>query len=265
MAKPPAAEELFPELSSFRSEDFNRIGTSRPVLMIAMTARTGSSHLCSGLSSVVPVGKPTEIFNARDTLVWEKKRRGVETFSGFLADYVAESEDIVVFKTSWIDFEYFKDHVFDLFPNLRIIYLNRLDVEAQAVSLFKAVVSGLWHDSPIIAKPREEVSCDELEKKFDLVRICGMINSLNREKASWESYFFENEVQPARVNYESFTQDLKRALSQIVTYLGYKDVDLSRVKSEFSVVSDSINNRWLDKVRNYRSGNFYDRYLRGEL
>ena len=265
MAKPPAAEVLFPELSSFRSEDYSRIGTSRPVLMIAMTARTGSSHLCSGLSSVVPAGRPTEIFNARDTLVWEKKRRGVGTFSDLLADYVAESEDIVVFKTSWVDFEYFKDHVFDLFPNLRIIYLNRLDVEAQAVSLFKAVVSGLWHDSPLIAKPKEALLPDELEKKFDLVRVCGMINALSKEKASWENYFFENEVQPARVNYESFTQDLKRALSQIVNYLGYEDVDLSRVKSEFSVVSDGINDRWLEKVRNYRNGNFYSRYMRGEL
>lgn len=252
-------ETLFPELASFGPEDFARIGTARPTLMIAMTARTGSSHLCSGLSSTLPIGKPTELFNGRDTLVWEKKRRGVETFSQLLAQYFLESSGTITFKTSWIDFEYFKNHIFRIFSNLTIIYLNRLDVEAQAVSLFKAVVTGNWHDSPGIAK-QQVMPPEEIAKKFDLLRICNAINALNREKVAWEDFFFEHEIQPARVNYESFMFDLQSAVRQIALHIGYADTDVSNLNSEFKAISDNINEEWLKKVRNYRNGNFYGRY-----
>jgi LPS sulfotransferase NodH len=251
--------KLFPELEAFDASDFTRIGTTRPTLMIAMTARTGSSHLCSGLSSVLPIGKPTELFNGRDTLVWEKKQRGVETFEELLKQYYSESNDTIVFKTSWVDFDYFQDKLFNMFPNLRIIYLNRLDIEAQAVSLFKALVTKKWHETGSIARPSEE-PFDTVLNKFDLVRVCSLIRTLEREKSSWEKFFFNQRLMPARINYEDFTNDLSAAVKFVATNIGFNTVDVSSIKSDFSLLSDKVNEEWLRNVREYRSGLLYQRF-----
>lgn len=253
-------EKLFPELTEAGEEDFKAMGTVEPVLMIAMTARSGSSHLCSGLASVFSTAMPTELFNGRDTMVWEKKRRNVSTFAEFLAQYYAERTNQIIFKTSWCDFEFFQDKIFLLFPNTSILYLNRLDTEAQAVSLFKAIVSGKWHDTRHIA-PHHTVSDDELRGKFDLARICQWIVALEREKASWEEFFFKYEIQPARVNYEGFKDDLNKAIRQILRHNAYPPVNTSTITSEYKKLSDAINDEWLTLVRNYRNGNFYYRYM----
>lgn len=252
--------KLFPELEAFEASDFTRIGTTRPTLMIAMTARTGSSHLCSGLSSVLPIGKPTELFNGRDTLVWEKEQRGVKTFEELLKQYYSESQHTIVFKTSWVDFDYFKDKLFNLFPNSKVIYLNRLDIEAQAVSLFKALVTKKWHEIGSIARPSEE-PLDTVLNKFDLVRICSVIRTLEREKSAWENFFFKQGLNPARINYEDFTNDLSAAVKFVAMNIGFKDVDVSTIKSDFSLLSDKVNEKWLRDVRDYRSGLFYQKYF----
>lgn len=260
MQTTPPIITLFPELEAFSPSDFARIGTTRPTLMIAMTARTGSTHLCSGLSSVLPVGKPTELFNARDTLVWEKQQRGVNTFEELLSQYYSESDHTIVFKTAWVDFDYFKDKAYILFPNLKVIYLNRLDIEAQAVSLFKALVTKKWHDASSIARPSEE-PLDVVREKFDLVRICSIIKALEREKTSWEKFFFAHCLTPARINYEDFTTDLAAVVTFVAHNIGFPEVDASKLKSDFSALSDSINEEWLRSVRDYRSGQFYLRHF----
>ena len=252
-------ETLFPELSSFGDSDFSRIGSDRPTLMIAMTARTGSSHLCSALSSVLPIAMPTELFNARGSLVGEIKRRNVTTFADLLADYIQESKNIVVFKTNWIDFAYFKDKVFYLFPNLKIMYLNRLDIEAQAVSLHKAVVSGYWHDAPMI-KISPRISEEDLHNRFDLMSICKKLLALENEKRCWEDYFFVKKTQPLRINYESLHLQLELAIEMICEYIGHPNANIAPAISSFKVISDKVNEDWLLKVRNYRNGNFYKRF-----
>jgi LPS sulfotransferase NodH len=259
MTDRPAIEVLFPEVAAFGAGDYANIGSDRPALMIAMTARTGSSHLCSGLASALPIGMPTELFNARHSLVWEAKKRCVTTFADLLASYIGESKDIIVFKTAWIDFEYFKDRVWDMFPNLRVVYLNRIDVEAQAVSLYRAVISGDWHDSPMIKRP-PKMSEEELNKRFNLVAVCRHVAAIEREKRCWEDYFFARQLQPMRINYEHFQFDLGAAVKMIAEYMGYADVESEKAQSSFKVVSDTVNDDWLIKVKNYRNGNFFERF-----
>lgn len=251
-------EQLFPELANYTDSDYARIGTDRPTLMIAMTPRTGSTHLCSALSSVLPVGKPIELLNGRDTLVWEKKRRSIDTFEELLTQYFSESEKHIIFKTSWGDFEYFQDVIYTIFPNMQVIYLNRLDVEAQAVSLFRAVVTGNWHDSPTISN-NSSMTDEEILLKFDLKRICSIIDSLEIEKASWEQFFFKNNINPARIYYEFFENSLEKAIFFISHHLGYKDINTNSLKSDFNKISDKINDQWKFKVKNYRNGNFFIR------
>lgn len=167
-----------------------------------------------------------------------------------------------MFKTSWFHFEYFKDWIFDLFPKLKIVYLNRLDVEAQAVSLAIAVLSGKWHAR--LADKGSKMPPEEIAKQFDLVSVCRQIKALNMQKTSWENFFFDRGLQPFRINYESLKFDLHSAVRQIASYIGYPDVDLTNLRSEFKATFDLSNKVWLNKIRNYRNGKFYANVLTEE-
>ncbi len=261
MNRPAPIEVLFPELASFAEADFAKIGTARPTLMMAMTARTGSTHLCSGLASVLPIGDPTEIFNGRDNLVFEKQNLGIETYGDYLKGFFAQSTGEILFKTNWLDFQYFEKHLHAMFPNLKIIYLNRFDVEAQAVSVFKAIVTNVWHMTGG-ADDVSKVSVTETRDQFDLPKICDLIAVLEREKAAWERFFFENDLQPTRVHYEHFQSDLAKVVDQVARHMGFNDVNSALVKSRYRQVSDDLNQEWLKKVRNYRNGTFYRTYAK---
>jgi len=146
-------EDIFPELHQLSTDELRQIGVTKPALMIAMTARTGSSHLCSGLASILRAGRPRELFNTRSNKTAEQKRRGAKTFGEFLAQYAAASDDYVVFKSCWQDFDYFQEKIELLFPNLEWVYVNRFNIEAQAISLYRATITGYWHDSPDMSTP----------------------------------------------------------------------------------------------------------------
>lgn len=246
-------EVLFPELPHLSSNDLRQISIQKPTVMIAMTARTGSSHLCSGLASVVRSGKPRELFNTRSRRTPEQKRCGAATFGAFLEQYAAASEGVVVFKACWLDFASFQDKVHLLFPNLKIVYLDRFDIEAQAVSLYRAMLSGYWHSSQdMAASPKRDNN--EVRNLFDLQQICHVIDLLRHEKWQWEDYFFRHDLLPLRVHYEHFAADLREVVARIVRHLGVPHESLDVIASTFKPVSDEINEEWLLKLRRHRSG-----------
>jgi len=246
-------EVLFPELRHLSTDDLRQIGITKPTVMIAMTARTGSSHLCSGLASVIRAGKPRELFNTRSNKTPDQKRRGAKTMGEFLAQYAAASEDCVVFKTSWLDFEYFQDKIQLLFPNLKVVYLDRFDIEAQAVSLYRAILSGYWHDSPDKAAPPKR-GIDEIRNLFDVRKICHIIDTLSHEKWMWEDYLFRHDLRPIRIYYEHFSDDLREVVARIVRHLDVPHGSLDGLASTFKAVSDEVNQDWILKLRRYRNG-----------
>ena len=138
--------DLFPDLAEMRGGQIATCRCDKPALMIAMTARTGSTHLCESLGAAADIGCPAELFNPRGVVQVEKKKRGVSSFSEYMTSVANDSGQYISFKASWIDFEPLVGIYRNIFPDMKIIYLNRLDVVAQAVSLVLASTSGRWHD-----------------------------------------------------------------------------------------------------------------------
>ena len=254
----PHMEKLFPELAAYNDSDYRDLGTSRPTLMIAMTARTGSSHLCSALSSAIKVGQPIELLNARDVLVAVKRKLNATSYAEILSAHIEGSTDYFVFKTGWKDFEYFTDKIFLMFPDLKIIYLNRLDVEAQAVSVVKALRSGKWHDSTEQLR-KVELEPARLRDTYDISDVCTFVDWLNLEKKEWEQFFFRRDLEPIRICYESFCDDVSHAVRRITRSIGVDDAQLGDIKSTYKAVSDTVNDEWLARTRDYLSGKFYQR------
>jgi LPS sulfotransferase NodH len=244
----------FPDLAAILESRSVPVACKKPALMIAMTPRTGSSHLCAALAAAGGIAPPSEIFNPRDVVQYEKKRRNVATFTNYVNAFNGDPGDHFVFKTSWQDFALFAPIYRQIFPNLKILYLNRLDAVMQSVSLFRAIASGKWHDDAWTpAEPKVDIA-----DQFNLSYICRLIDVTEDEKIGWEMFFAREGLNPPRLHYEDFAHDITIALRFIETRFG---LALNRPVEEgvgFRKMADALNDEWAEKVRYYRAGAFYD-------
>ena len=239
--------KLFTELQSYKDEDFEKLSINKPVLMIAMTARTGSTHLCSALSSIVDIHLPNEFFNPRGPILVNLRRRNVSNFHDYFKSIAQDPGGCLIFKTSWKDFSYFRSAYQLMFPDLYVLYLNRLDMEKQAVSLYKAKMSGLWHD----AGANKSTPKEKFDEDFDIKAINNCMLDLEKEKALWESFFVAEGLDPLRLYYEDFEHDVENTVNYILQFLGIDNN--KKVISKYNKVSDEINEKWLRKLKEYRS------------
>ena len=106
---------------------------------------------------------------------------------------------------------------------------------------------------------------DEQSKpEFDLVRICDAIAHIEREKENWELFFFSEFLNPARINYELFRNDVNTAIKFIGRHLNLslaRDVNLT---IGFRRLSNKINDDWIARVNYLRSGHSYSDWQKCE-
>jgi hypothetical protein len=209
---------LFPEMELQNPEYIrilNECAITRSSVIFAMTARVGSTGLTSILHKNMGFNFIEEIFNGRgvaDNLI---NKNGIKTFfeyMKFINEYHASK--VFSFKTCWADFEFLAagNLYKTLFPNSRFVFLDRVDIEAQAVSLFAASKTGLWHrqknadfDYP------EHVSLDR-----DDIDRC--LWQLFQEKLMWCAFFQDNTIMPLTLIYEMINGDPSAAVEAIFKY-----------------------------------------------
>jgi LPS sulfotransferase NodH len=102
-----------------------------------------------------------------------------------------------------------------MFPNLRVVYIERRDIAAQAVSLFRAQQRNFWH-----RRPGQAASAPAVEEHFDLPRLRVIMAELQAEKRSWEAWFTAQGISPLRLRYEDFETDVNAALRVLAAALG---------------------------------------------
>lgn len=254
--KPVSLTDVFPDFRAIQQGETGDCRCDKPALMIAMTPRTGSTHLCAALGAAVDMDSPSELFNPRGVAQAEKKRRGVSTFAGYIESVSRDRGRYVSFKIGWLDFKPMAAVYRKIFPDLKIIYLNRLDVVAQAVSLTLASASGRWHEN-VGSGEKSLRRDDKAIPAFDLAQICNTIGYLEYEKKNWEMFFFSEFINPARINYESFCDDVNAAIGFIVKHLELSTVEKIDSGVGFRRLSDEVNEEWIAKVNYHRSGRFY--------
>jgi LPS sulfotransferase NodH len=236
--------EIFDDFGDLAANGFPGVTCLKPTVMIAMTARTGSTHLCAALAAAGDLGKPTEVFNPRGVAQHEKKLRQVNDFAGYIRSLQDERAATFMFKTSFGDFEPLAANVSAIFPRLRVVYLDRHDILAQVVSSFRAHASGEWHRRTGQMAPPSE----GLREKYDLPRMRVLLAFLEREKELWERFFSTSGLVPIRLFYEDFEADIRKALRILGPALG---LPLRTESSETSQqrLADALNAEWIERVR----------------
>lgn len=218
----------------------------KKTLIIAMTPRSGSTNLCSALAKLKTFGDPQEYFNPRGPMEhFSTKVTKTSTPKDYLAA-IAERADFFSFKIASVDWQPFAKRARTVFPNARYIYLDRVDIDAQAISLYRAKASEQWHSRVNDKKPAPPAP------PFDATGIESCRQELFAEKLRWSNFFFEAGIKPLNITYEHLAGDMPRALQRICSEAGVGISEEDAPTGDYRILRDDVTERWKKKLRKLR-------------
>ena len=185
-----------------------------PSLVIAMSARTGSSQLCSILGQLGFFAEPHEIFNPEGPVQWLVAHHGISDIRRYLS-ILAGTHERFCFKVAASHWAPYAPQHHRLFPLASYVYLERVDLGAQALSLARAVATGVWH-AP--ADSSASTPKGKIEVPPDSIARCR--GHLERERKYWNEFFLAEGIQPLRITYESLVADPARVTRAICDFAG---------------------------------------------
>jgi LPS sulfotransferase NodH len=191
--------------------------------IVCATPRSGSSLLCELLAGTELAGAPSEVFD-RNQMQEFRRVWDVDTFDQYLDALMTKKTSpngVFGIKAHYHQLvEAFGDvesvvvrpeDLGDRFPDLRLVYIKRLDHVRQAVSFARATQTEQWttaHD----ASPEPPT--------FDPDQIGSLLGWIKREEVAWERFFAESAAPLHRVVYEDFVDALDETVTAVMRFLG---------------------------------------------
>jgi LPS sulfotransferase NodH len=172
------------------------------VLVIAMTPRTGSTQLCSILGQLGNFGAPKEIFNPRGAMPYLCRRYCGDRSEDYLVN-MARGVEVFCFKVAGCDWQPIASHASRLFPQAQYVHLQRHDLDAQALSLARAIATGTWHQ----AVNDREASDGTVRGSLPVKLVARCRQQIEHECESWIRFFREHGIRPLPLWYEDSVAD----------------------------------------------------------
>jgi LPS sulfotransferase NodH/GT2 family glycosyltransferase len=232
-------------------------GTPATAYLICTLPRSGSTLLAQGLRHTTVAGHPEEYFwvamrgefsrrwqlpeDASDEAFLERVRVAGSTSNGVFAA-----------KVHWPQFTRFERmlskrspasggdddperqesaplpshaRVEEFLPGVRYVHLTRRDKTAQAISLYRAVTSGVWlrrHgdiDPPgYDGIPLDQQAVEQLERQ------------LRENDWCWVDYFARSRIEPLTITYEELAADYTGTIRRVLAFLGRPEADTVDIK-----------------------------------
>jgi LPS sulfotransferase NodH len=218
-------------------------------ILIAITARSGSTAICNALSDAGAAKDIGELFNPRGPFQMYFKLVGgcniVQYLNGIYEHFQQTGK--LIFKTAFDDLKpVLETHQIEkLFPGLRVINIDRINKVDQAVSLCRAMLTSEWHRDMSDKKIRIDRP-DVMDYDFDFIQ--RQYTRIKQSSANWEILFRKLQLKPERVDYEQFLDDPQSVLSRLARYIGDLDVE-GDFKIRQIKIADSLNHKWAEKFR----------------
>lgn len=231
--------------------------------IVCGTPRTGSTLLCSLLTSTGVAGRPESYFREPDQRDWAA-RFGVPVDADGRFDYArfvagalrsgTTANGVFGARIMWGTMHVFVDGLdphhqrrrgdIEVLENalgpLCFVHVQRRDIVGQAVSWARAEQSGYWQHGD--RAPREV--------RFDLDEIDSLIATIHEHNESWRTWFGAQAVAPFEVTYESLVSEAREAVGGILECIGVKPPSDWAPASTHERQADAINADW---VRRYRA------------
>jgi LPS sulfotransferase NodH len=220
-------------------------GPPRTSYVVCSTPRSGSTLLCRLLKSTGVAGFPMEYFNRHRHLPALRKRFGVSQM-GEVARRLRETRTspngCFGFKAHYDQFLQLgrKANLDELFPNLRYILIDRLDLLEQAVSYSRALQTGAW----------QSTDSARAEPVLDHQHVVEALEYIANRKQMWSTFFALTGLSFHRLTYEELCRNPQRAVDGVIDFLGLEggtSVDLSDAPTRIQRDEETV--RWMEAVR----------------
>jgi len=199
--------------------------------LVCSVQRAGSWLLAHGVQDTGVLGCPAEYFHRGDEPFWRGRwgaadedafLRAVQdkpvTANGVWASKMMQNylADAVARLRAWPQLR-LADGASDravletAFPGLRYVWLRREDKLRQAISWWRADVTGQWARMP--------ATVPAAPPAFDREAIAGLVRYAEACEDGWRSWFAANSVDPLEITYEDMAEDLDKAVRDIAAFL----------------------------------------------
>lgn len=220
--------------------------------IIAITPRSGSSYLCDTMAKGKRLGMPGEMLNQEfiPSILKSIPGRTPDEYLRHVLRAKATKNGVAGLKASWFQFRNFTQSMSDLeyLAGFKYIYLTRRDLAAQAVSLYKATSSSVFHTN-IQHQDKALEKLDTLEYDFKLIK--KWYEHIVSQEQGWKAYFYENRIFPLCIAYEDIEEDVLGVMKRIAMFVKVNPdmVQLPEMESVFKKVSDQRNVEWAHRFR----------------
>lgn len=214
--------------------------------VIAITPRSGSSHLCDVMKRTKAFGSPGEVLAAEfiPNILKSVPARDADEYLRHVFRALKSANGVSGIKTSWFQFQNFGAALQNrtIINSFRYVYLTRQDLCAQAVSLYKATESKVFHTNI-------KHTDDALEKlrslQYDYQKICDWYDHIVAQQDGWQRFFSSTNITPLQITYEEIEHDVSTVVRGIGEFLGMGHYQ-GKVSGEsiFKKVSDTRNLEW---------------------
>ena len=234
--------------------------------LLCGTPRTGSTLLCSLLSSTGVAGHPESYFREPDQRMWAS-RFGLGAIENGELDYVdfvrgavragSTGNGVFAARIMWgtmqllveglrrdIGGQRDVDVLEGALGPLRFVHLERLDVVAQAVSWARAEQTGFWQQG--------DRSCATAE--LDLDQVERLVATIREHNEAWRTWFDAQAVEPLGVTYESLASSPVETVSRLLDFVGTDPPAGWAPVSPPERQADSLNAEWVRRYLATRPG-----------
>ena len=224
------------------------------------TPRTGSTLLCSLLTSTGVLGRPESYFREPDEVAWAT-RFDLATEGGHARDYRAfvhaarsagtSNNGVFGVRIMWgslarmmeglgqVPGKPDRPMLEEALGPLTFVHLRREDVVAQAVSWCRAEQTGYWqHGDAVTQEPRQDIAQMRL-----------LVETIREHNAAWQAWFATQGVEPHPVTYEQLVGDPSRVIQGIAAKLAVDLPSTWRPRSPHRKQADELNRAWAAALR----------------
>lgn len=230
-----------------RLREIERLPDPARRYIIAMTPRSGSSYLCDLMKRTRRLGRPNEALN-RQFLPGMLKKIPARTAEEYLRNVLrarATRNGVSGLKASWFQFENFSAALdrLDCLDGIYYIYLTRRDLAAQAVSLYKATASSVFHTN--VAHGEEALTrLASLHYSYKAIREWHA--HIARQEEGWQRFFLKNRIFPLCITHEDIGDNVLAVMKRIAAFMGMapRQIEMPDGPSVFEKIGDASNLEW---------------------
>jgi trehalose 2-sulfotransferase len=230
-------------------------------VIIAATHRSGSFHFADMLASTSGIPLADEYLNfgllrTRAQLGLAPTAGEAAVLAALLATKRGESP-VFSLKTMWgafcVTFQAIAntlppapDNAWQLLParlldNPRYLWVRRRDKIRQAVSFYRATLTGTWRSEQSLPPP---TGGEPAALPYSGLAIARLLTEIERDEAAWAAFFAETGVPVMEIVYEDFITDRLTALQAVGAFLGWPPLGDQLPAARFQRVSDGLNQQW---------------------